>query len=196
MTTNMIKTRSGLVDCPHCHGETVCKVTDTSSCAYCLTQSNLWIGNQIVVCSVCKGRGQITIAPNLSTCPHCQGSTLCKHGAGSRGSCANCIPVQYTVASYSSYTEKYYPEKIILVSGIDKASTMCSLCKGLGRIAVPANAQVCRHCNGSTVCQRGIGANISCQSCVTATRGKTKVPMEGPQRTMCSICDGLSFLTD
>jgi hypothetical protein len=211
MNTNMTKLQSGLVDCPHCYGETVCKVTDNTSCPYCLTQSNLWTGGQIVVCSVCKGRGQITIAPNLMICPHCQGSTLCKYGTSSQGSCPNCIPFAfqdghtYENPSYMSELappalifERWInvPDKLTLVSGIDKAHTMCSLCKGIGQIAVSSNAQVCRHCSGNTVCQRGAGGTTSCQSCEIATRAKTKVPIKQPVRTMCSICSGRGYLTD
>lgn len=194
MNTTMVKAQSGLVDCPHCKGETVCKVTDNSSCAYCLAQHKQWSGVLlIVICSVCKGKGQITIAPGLAACPHCRGSTWCKHGM--TGSCPNCLPSQ----AQENYLElKRWPSvahvAFALGTLLNSSPTRCSICQGVGHTAFPDNVQVCRHCNGATVCRRGSGGQVSCDTCVTDTRTKTKVTVERAQPVMCSICKGHGYI--
>jgi len=185
MNTMMVKTQSGLVDCPHCHGETVCKVTNNSSCAQCLLAAKLETGGQIVLCSVCKGKGQITIAPNLTTCLHCRGTTLCTQGVDGRGSCLNCTP---------RYVGGYYSGKYVVIRGLEQTPNMCSICKGKGQIKPPANAQLCRHCGGKTVCRRGTGGQTPCKSCLTATATKTKLSVEGAKCVMCSICKGHGYI--
>lgn len=187
MTTNMIKTRSGLVDCPHCHGETVCKVTDNSSCGKCLLATGVVTGGQIVLCSVCKGKGQVNIPPNLTTCPHCLGTTLCTHATSNRGHCLHCTPSR--MGGYYKDTKEY-----VVVGGLEKAAVMCSICKGKGQIKLPANAQICRHCGGKTICRRGIGGQTPCNSCQAKALTKTKLTLQGAQLVMCSICGGRGYL--
>lgn len=188
MNTTMTKLQSGLVDCPHCHGETVCKVTDNSSCAKCLLATEVAEAGQIVLCSVCKGKGQVTIAPNLMTCPHCLGTTLCTHATGEWGHCLDCTPL-YTGDRYSLRNTH------VVLKGLEKAAVMCSICKGKGQIKRPANAQVCRHCSGKTVCHRGAGGQAPCNSCIGAAYKKTNLSAQGTQHRMCSVCNGRGLVT-
>jgi len=172
MNTNMTKLQSGLVECPHCHGETVCKVTDNSSCAACLLEAELFAGGMIVICSVCKGKGQVSLAPGMVICPHCRGSTLCTHGLDGRGSCIDCNLF------------------------MDAIPAMCSLCRGIGQLSLPSSAQLCRHCNGSTFCRRGAGGQESCQSClILALEIDATGLMERVHCVRCSVCGGRGYLT-
>lgn len=119
------------VECPHCHGVTVCIVEENGSCLRCLTQNNVTNLERVVICSVCNGSGEAELSVERANCRHCEGATYCFHGIRDDISCQSCINF-----GTQGRTIRDRAGKTVMESFAE--ATMCSVCKGQGAMAVPS----------------------------------------------------------